>query len=102
MLRSETLEKKFAKYLGFNDGTLDDLNEAEKWSLLKLGIKMLQMKPRFTQSPGKFVHDPLFETYAQNVVAPDHCLTGLEKGLITSAFEQLQGAQKRVELDQQI
>ena len=99
-LRSGKFKDKFAIYLGHNEGGLDDALKPGHWPLFKLGIKMLSLENKYTnRETRKRVHHALFDPYVQNIIAPDHCLTGLAKGILQTCFQQLPNDEYRKSLD---
>ena len=99
LLRKQEFSKEFAEYLGHNPGGFDDMFRDGKWPLLKLGLKLNKTCKYTGRSTGKPILNCSFEPYLQNAVAPDHCLTGLGKGLIQTTFEKLPDDQTRRKLD---
>ena len=99
-LRSESFHERFANYMGFNEGNLKDIDVESKWPLLKLGLKSLQAKNTFkSMRNGRSILCNSFDPYVQNIVAPDHCLTGIAKGILQTIFEQLPNSNLRLQLD---
>ena len=79
-----------------------DVKRDGNWPLLKLGLRMLDVENRFTNSTDQRVLNSSFDPYIQNVVAPDHCLTGIAKGLIQTCFQQLPSDDFRNQLERAV
>ena len=101
-IRYSGLTKKDYNWLGMNVGDLDEKlgTEDEQWVLLKLADSFDRLRESGKSAPLTNLGIPVvpcrFDPYLQNLVAPDHCITGIVKSLLDVCFRELGKAQRSI------
>lgn len=104
-VRYSALSKDQYKWLGMNDGSIGEMlsDPGAPWVLLSLASSFDKLRETDQSAPltdsDVPVLDLRFDPYAQNLVAPDHCICGIIKSILKVCFEILPREKKAV-LDQ--
>ena len=99
-IRHSSLCTSSYKWLGMNDGSLQGIStgDTDEWVLLKLADGFDQQTESGKTPPLTSDQKPVvpceFDPYLQNIVAPDHCVTGIVKSVIKVCFDELKSADK--------
>ena len=89
-LRSSNINKTETVYLEMQDGSIQDISVPGRWPLLKTSVELDRRKGnRRLDSSGNIVVPGKFDPYCSNIIAPDHCLTGLIDGIIHLCFRAI-------------
>ena len=95
-LRFNNISDDDCTWLGMSSGTLESVNEAGKWPLLKLSKEIHRARKRIKLNNNK---DPVvscaFDSIHSNIVAPDHLFTGIVKCLLTCCLNILPTIEER-------
>ncbi len=103
-VRYSGLTKNEFKWLGMNDGDFDTMlaSTDNNWVLLKLADSFDQYSMDGNIAALTVDKTPVvpcrFDPYIQNMIAPDHCVTGIVKSTLQVCFEEL-SPQQRLILD---
>lgn len=96
-LRGSRLTETQCIYLGIKKGSKYNISRPGNWPLLKIALKLDCMKRcRHLYSSGGLVIRGKLDPFAANIIAPNHCITGLLDGLINMCFRQIRESTSNV------
>lgn len=80
-----------------DDGDCMDVLQKRKWPFLKLSMQINKNKSRIARNKDvELIFSGLFDCYLLNIVAPDHLISGLTKGLVECCFHEIKTSVSRV------
>ena len=82
------------------NGNLSSIEQTANWPLLKLSQNIMLNNHLVPQNMiNKPVVSPHFDCYMNNIIAPDHLITGLTKSLIDCCFDCLEAHPDKLKLE---
>ena len=101
-IRYSGIKPNEATWLGINEGDLNSMlsDKDDEWVLLKIANDFDANNEAGRKAPltsdGIQVVPCRFDPYLQNIVAPDHCITGIIKSLLKVCFDELSKKQGKI------
>lgn len=95
-VRANNFSDEQRKLLGLKDIEDSDINKPGVCPLLKFASEFNKHRRSDDRPPKLETHDK--DGYALNIIAPDHLITGLLKGVLSATFLQLENKKQRMEL----
>ena len=98
--RSSPISSAHCVWNGMLNGKLSSIEQTANWPLLKLSQNIMLKNHLVPQNMiNKPVVSPHFDCYMNNIIAPDHRITGLTKSLIDCCFDCLEAHPDKLKLE---